>query len=178
MLGPRLVRPQSCKKVRDFILEFIDNELKEKTHKLPQVCQEKSCIDDIWGRGWDWPKGEWSEREVGLTLNQQCLFVSQISEKRFFFTVKPIFHPVARLCDDCSHLIFLLLLINSYLQHRNKIYECQFQPKYTPAMSHDAAKVLPKLNVGRNLLLHAQIYWVVATFEAGQTCSGQIWLQL
>ena len=30
--------------------------------------------------------------------------------------------------------------------------------KYTPAMSHDAAKVLPKLNVGRNLLLHAQIY--------------------
>ena len=42
-------------------------------------------------------------------------------------------------------------------------------------MSHDAAKVLPKLNVCTNLLLHAQIYWVVATFESGRACCGQIW---
>ena len=45
---------------------------------------------------------------------------------------------------------------------------CDSQPKYTqPAMSHDAAKVRPKLNVGRNLLLHALIYRVVVTFKAG-----------
>ena len=44
---------------------------------------------------------------------------------------------------------------------------CDSQPKSTPAVSHDAAKVRPKLNVGRNLLLHALIYRVVVTFKAG-----------